>query len=81
MSYRETYDMLDRASKRFKLEDNTKSVQRTASSIVNNSNLDANKHALKINELVKDIQRVGSISPTSKVDEAGLLKSFLSTYQ
>lgn len=94
--YQESYNLLETMSKRFRIEvgdnaSNTTSSQRTASIGVNNSTSEQNDQlcAKTISEIVKlanerikgKQSRTASISPTSKVDEAGLLKSFLSTYQ
>ena len=60
MTYLESYEMLNRMARAFKIGDNAKTVQSRTASIANNSNLEPNKHAMKVNEIVKDIQRVGS---------------------
>ena len=79
----ESYKLLERMSKRFKIElnDNAKTTddnnQRVAS-IANN--IRPTKNAMKVNELVKDIQRTGSISASTAVDEVKQLQKFLSTY-
>ena len=77
MSLQDSYNLLNLMSKRFKDRvrhaSNTTSSQRTAS--IGANNIQSTDHAMKVNELVKDIQRVGS---SAKVDEVGLLKSFLS---
>jgi hypothetical protein len=95
MSLQESYNLLETMSKRFKVGDNTmKTVQdnnqRTASSIVNNSTSEQKDQlcANMISEIVKlaneKVQgkqsRTASVT-TNKIDEVGLLKSFLSAYQ
>ena len=70
-------------SRAFKIGDNAKTVQSRTASIANNSNLEPNEDALKIeNQTIKAMngQRVGSSSTsasTKGVDEVGLLKSYL----
>ena len=97
MSLQDSYNLLETMSKRFKVGDNTKTKtvqekqkQRTGS-IVNNSNLNLDDKqdqlcARTISEIVKlasevkvNGQRTASIA--HKIDEVGLLQSFLSTYQ
>ena len=81
MSYRETYQMLERMSRAFKIDsgDNAKTVQSRTASIANNTQSQSKptKQALRTNEYVKDIQRVGSTSSTTtkKIDEVGLLRN------
>lgn len=86
----ESYDLLERMSKRFKVGDNAmKTVQRTAS-IVNNSNSEqSDKDSLcanMISEVVKVAaervnnkgkQRTASVTSTSKIDEVLALKKFM----
>ena len=67
----EDYDFLEMMVKRFRLDENAKTVQRTAS-IANNIQL--TETAMKINQLIKTMngQRMGSV-----IDEVGLLKHYL----
>ena len=95
MSYRETYDMLDRASKRFKIrsDDNATNTdsQRTASVANNiqteqNDSLCANmiSEVIKVAaERVKGKQRTASVTTSSVkvVDEVKELQKFLSRYK
>jgi hypothetical protein len=98
MSYRESYNLLETMSKRFKVGDNTKSVQDTnqrTASIVNNSidsNLDDKQDQLcanmisevvkvaaeRVNNKGKQSRTASVTSSTNKIDEVGLLQSFLS---
>ena len=67
----EDYNFLEMMVKRFRLDENAKTVQRTAS-IANNIQL--TETAMKINQLIKTMngQRMGSV-----IDEVGLLKHYL----
>ena len=88
MSLQESYNLFETMSKRFKVGDNSKSVQKTAS-IVNNSTSEQNKDQLCASMISKFVkvaaervkgkqqqQRTASI--TNKVDEVGSLKGFIS---
>ncbi len=84
MSLQDSYNLLETMAKRFKLDDNTTDLQRTASTGANdsnseNDNLCANmiSEVVKVAaERVKGKQRMASV--TNKIDEVGLLQSFLS---
>ncbi|MGA8843226.1 MAG: hypothetical protein WB511_06545 [Nitrososphaeraceae archaeon] len=67
----EDYNFLEMMVKRFRLDENAKTVQRTAS-IANN--IQPTETAMKINQLIKTMngQRMGSV-----IDEVGLLKHYL----
>ena len=85
--------MLEKMSKRFKLDDNVvKTAQRVASVTTNNIQPEQNQLcANMISEVIKKVaaervinkgkQRTASLTTTSKIDEVGLLKGFLTTYQ
>lgn len=89
MSLQDSYNLLEMMSKRFRLDNNVvkKDNQRIASTTTNNiqpenDNLCANmiSEVVKVAaERVKGKQRMASV--TNKIDEVGLLQSFLTTYQ
>ena len=89
MSLQDSYNLLEMMSKRFRLDNIVvkKDNQRIASTTTNNiqpekDNLCANmiSEVVKVAaERVKGKQRMASV--TNKIDEVGLLQSFLTTYQ
>ena len=82
MTFASDYEFMDKMVKMFRLDDNAitkKTVQRTAGISANNSNLEQDQYCA--NMISKIIQRTAAITNNSKVDEVGLLQTFLSRYK
>jgi hypothetical protein len=89
----DSYNMLENMAKHFRLDDNAKTSeynQRTASVANNIQSTEDQLCAKTISEIVKlanervnnnNKSRTASVIVSSKIDEVGLLQSFLSRYQ
>jgi hypothetical protein len=89
MTFESDYKFMEKLTKVFRLDTNATNLQRTGSIVADTTNPEQDQlcanmisEVVKVaEERVKSKQRTASITSTSKIDEVGLLKSFMKAYK